>query len=182
MANLGDNIKAVMKARGLRSTDLARYCGVTRGAVANWFATNTISKTNLMKVAEKLRVDAKLLVEEDLTDVIDVEARVVGSSIEKRRLLQVLGDQPPVVPYIAPPEQAKRTYSLDALEIAWDYDHLPSDMARARARAMVDNLGAGNPFIEPVKPSTSEMRAFSAPPPKKPSAAPKPRPRVKSRR
>lgn len=51
-----------MKARGIKTGAMAAHCGVTVGAVSNWFATGRISKTNLVKAAAMLDVSVEDLI------------------------------------------------------------------------------------------------------------------------
>lgn len=54
--NIGQRIKELMRARGVTTAAMAKHCGVTAGAVSNWFATGRISKENLVAVCRKLDV------------------------------------------------------------------------------------------------------------------------------
>ncbi|GAC1664439.1 MAG: hypothetical protein PVS3B2_00070 [Candidatus Dormibacteraceae bacterium] len=54
--HIGQRIKNVMKQRKVSTAEMARYCEVSRGAVSNWFATGRITKENLAKVSDRLRV------------------------------------------------------------------------------------------------------------------------------
>jgi transcriptional regulator with XRE-family HTH domain len=44
---LGKRIQRLMKERGLSAVQVARACGITPGAVSNWFSTGRVSKENL---------------------------------------------------------------------------------------------------------------------------------------
>lgn len=60
--HIGQRIKALMKARGISNKHVARYCGVTEGAVSNWFSSGRISKDNLVQVATVLGVPVEELI------------------------------------------------------------------------------------------------------------------------
>lgn len=51
-----------MKAKGVSNKHVARYCGVTEGAVSNWFSSGRISKDNLVQVATLLGVPVEELI------------------------------------------------------------------------------------------------------------------------
>jgi transcriptional regulator with XRE-family HTH domain len=61
--HIGQRIQALMKAAGITTDVMAKHCGVTKGAVSNWFSTGTISKPNLAKAAKLLQVDLTELIE-----------------------------------------------------------------------------------------------------------------------
>lgn len=51
-----------MTQRKIAKKAMAAYCDVTPGAVSNWFSSNRISKENLAKVAEYLKMDVSELI------------------------------------------------------------------------------------------------------------------------
>jgi phage repressor protein C with HTH and peptisase S24 domain len=57
-----------MRAQGLATKKMADYCGVTPGAVSNWFSTGRISKENLVLAAELLKVSTDSLISGDTAD------------------------------------------------------------------------------------------------------------------
>lgn len=60
--HIGGTIKKALKERGVTPAEVADICGVTRGAVSNWFSTGRINKENLVKVAGILQVTVEELV------------------------------------------------------------------------------------------------------------------------
>lgn len=64
--HIGATLKKVMKERGVSPASMATHCGVTRGAVSNWFSTGRITKENLVKAANLLQVTVEALVAGDL--------------------------------------------------------------------------------------------------------------------
>lgn len=64
--HIGATLKKVMKERGVSPASMATHCGVTRGAVSNWFSTGRITKENLVKAANLLKVTVEALVAGDL--------------------------------------------------------------------------------------------------------------------
>src|SRR5207247_8318017 len=50
----GQFIKWLAIESKVTPTQLAEHCGVSRGAVSNWFETGSMSKMNLVRVAERL--------------------------------------------------------------------------------------------------------------------------------
>ena len=60
--HIGLLIKKLMKSQGIATKKMADYCGVTPGAVSNWFSTGRISKENLVLAAELLKVSTDSLI------------------------------------------------------------------------------------------------------------------------
>lgn len=54
--HIGILIKRLMRERNITTKAMAAYCGVTPGAVSNWFGTGRITKDNLAQVAAVLKV------------------------------------------------------------------------------------------------------------------------------
>ncbi len=160
-----DHLKALVHKSGFTTKEIAEHCQVTAGAVSNWFATGRISKDNLAALARKLRISSDQIL---LCDPADVRAMT----------------SPPAAPPGLPPmpsiasTQPRRTYSLEALELAYTYDNLPSDFARAQAQALLANLEAENPLLQiharAPEPAVKPAR-------RKPSVAPKRAPSAKTR-
>lgn len=63
--NIGKNIKYYLNRRNISQSELAEYCGVTRGSVSQWCSGNTEPKTSMIgKVAECLNVEVSDLTTE----------------------------------------------------------------------------------------------------------------------
>lgn len=60
--HIGKRIKVLMKDKRVTNKQVANYCGVTEGAVSNWFSSGRISKENLAKVATLLGVTTDELI------------------------------------------------------------------------------------------------------------------------
>ena len=54
--NIGLMIQGYMQDQGIAVKDMAAHCGVTPGAVSNWFKSGNISKANLAKACALLNV------------------------------------------------------------------------------------------------------------------------------
>jgi transcriptional regulator with XRE-family HTH domain len=54
---LGRRIQILMKERGLSAVRVAKECGITPGAVSNWFSTGRVSKENLAVFCRLAEVD-----------------------------------------------------------------------------------------------------------------------------
>lgn len=54
--HIGQQIKQLMKDRGVTTKAMAAHCDITPGAVSSWFATGRISKEKLALAAALLRV------------------------------------------------------------------------------------------------------------------------------
>lgn len=80
--HIGKRIKELMRQRGVSTQAMAQHCGVTPGAVSNWFSTGRISKTNLVKACALLHVE-----------VGDVIAGDVGERGEQAPAPQSRGDR-----------------------------------------------------------------------------------------
>lgn len=63
--HIGKRIQRLMRAKDISTQAMAAYCGVTAGAVSNWFSTGRISKENLAKAAARLGTDMEALMSED---------------------------------------------------------------------------------------------------------------------
>lgn len=61
--HIGQRIKVLMKARGISTAAMAKHCGVSAGAVSNWFSSGRISKESVVKAAAMLGVSAEDLIE-----------------------------------------------------------------------------------------------------------------------
>lgn len=66
--HIGATLKKVMKDRGVSPAAMAEHCGVTRGAVSNWFSTGKITTENLVKAAARLQVTVENLMAGELGD------------------------------------------------------------------------------------------------------------------
>lgn len=53
--HVGKRIKALMQAKGISSEEMAFHCGVTPGAVSNWFSSGHITRDNLVIVCDVLQ-------------------------------------------------------------------------------------------------------------------------------
>jgi transcriptional regulator with XRE-family HTH domain len=56
--HIGERLRTLVKERGVAVKALALHCGVTTGAVSNWFRTGRITKENLLAAAEFLGTTA----------------------------------------------------------------------------------------------------------------------------
>jgi SOS-response transcriptional repressor LexA len=60
--HIGTLIKSLMKSKGVTTKAMSEYCGVTPSAVSSWFSTGRISKENMAKAAELLKVSTDDLI------------------------------------------------------------------------------------------------------------------------
>ena len=89
--HIGSRIKLAMGTRGITTKAMAEKCGVTPGAVSNWFSTGRITKDNLARVADLLRVDILDLISGDIGDEalsptrkpLSPEARDLGQWLDR---------------------------------------------------------------------------------------------------
>lgn len=63
--HIGQRIKKLMRDKHVSPQAMAAHCGVTPGAVSNWFSTGRISKPNLAKAASLLQVSSDQLISDD---------------------------------------------------------------------------------------------------------------------
>lgn len=82
MQDIRQRLAKAIEDSGLSHSELARIVGVTRGAVSNWLSTGTISKANLFKAAEALRIPA---------DYLLTGSRFAGDSVRPVRLVPIVG-------------------------------------------------------------------------------------------
>lgn len=75
MNTLGKKIKYLLNAKNIPARRMAEHCGVTPGAVSNWFATGKINRENLVKVAELLDVSVESLMADDDNVVVDLRTQ-----------------------------------------------------------------------------------------------------------
>ena len=54
--HIGKQIHQLMLQKEIAVKDMAAHCGITPGAVSNWFKSGTIGKVNLAKACELLQV------------------------------------------------------------------------------------------------------------------------------
>lgn len=130
---LGSKLKRLMKARGVRNQDMAAACGVTPGAVSNWFSTGRIDKHNLVAAAKLLGTTADALIGEDIDNLLTGRAM-----LEPRVVMRAMNEVPPPAQHTMKP--MVQAYTLEALSVAASYDRLPDDNARMRVRALISNL------------------------------------------
>lgn len=171
--HIGQRIKALMAVRKVSTSAMAVHCEVTRGAVSNWFVNGRITKTNLAKVAEKLRTTTDRLISYDVDEILELEAndRATGARSIAPALDAARGGV------------GRQTYSLDALEVAHMFDQLPGELAKRRATAYVENLLVRNPSLAAASSELAAPRKRAAP--RKPVSAPPtpaPRPALKTSR
>lgn len=162
----GQRIKALMHIRGFKSIDLARHCDVTRGAVANWFSSGSISKPNLKMIAAKLRTTTDRLLDYEVSEILELE------EVDRQKSAKAIG------PLLEEARRAKiqQQYSLAALEIALMYDQLPGELERVRATQFFEALLNRNhrPALDtalvakPVPPPAAPSKRASVPPNAKP--------------
>jgi len=62
MASAAERITAAIERTGMTRAKLARELGITPQAIAGWEKTGTISKENLLKLADKARLDPEQIV------------------------------------------------------------------------------------------------------------------------
>lgn len=170
--HIGKRLKALMEKRGVSPSAMATHCEISRGAVSNWFVSGRISKENLSKAAEKLRTTSDRLVNYDVDEILEME-QSDGRGLPSRQHIAdgVAG---------ARLHLERRQYTPDALEIAFLYDQLPTDVAKRRATAFVENLLVKNPMLVAPLPAPAVSRTRASRP-RQPSAPPKPKLRPKNR-
>ena len=89
--HIGTRIKQLMKDRGVSTKKMADHCGISPGAVSNWFSTGRISKENLVKAAAVLNVTMSELITGD--EFLPVETPS-GYSVEALALAWLLDQIP----------------------------------------------------------------------------------------
>lgn len=108
--HIGERLKALMEDRRVSVKAMALHCGVTPGAVSNWFKTGRIKKENLLAAAELLQTTADQLIaggaapsvqaaQADLAQALETLARAVATQprLQRRQvaaLLPLLADEP----------------------------------------------------------------------------------------
>lgn len=60
--HIGKRIKDRMADQHISNKKMADWCGVSPGAISNWFSSGRISKPNLLKAAELLKIPAAELI------------------------------------------------------------------------------------------------------------------------
>ena len=109
--HIGKRLQRLMLARNISTSIMAAHCGVTQGAVSNWFATGRITKVNLLKAAGLLRVSVE-----------DIISGAVGER----------GPPPPAM------QQAQGDLPQDAMEVAQAFNRIKDPTQRLSAHAMID--------------------------------------------
>jgi transcriptional regulator with XRE-family HTH domain len=66
--HVGRRLKQLMQAKGISTEKMAALCGVTPGAVSNWFATGHITRENLVIAADALGESVRYLITGDERD------------------------------------------------------------------------------------------------------------------
>lgn len=66
--HVGRRIKRLMQEKGIGNERAAAACGVTPGAVSNWFATGQITRDNLVVIADLLGESVRYLMTGDERD------------------------------------------------------------------------------------------------------------------
>jgi transcriptional regulator with XRE-family HTH domain len=90
--HIGKRVQRLMLERGISNTAMAAHCGVTPGAVSNWFASGRISKVNLVLACRLLDVDVEALIEGEVGErnthtplsLTDEERDIILTLREKR--------------------------------------------------------------------------------------------------
>lgn len=75
MKTLTQTIRELLLYKKISFRRVATHCGVTPGAVTNWFRSGHISKENLIKVAALLQVSVESLVSEDDDVIVDAKTQ-----------------------------------------------------------------------------------------------------------
>lgn len=66
--HVGQRIKKLMREKSLSTEAAAFHCGVTAGAVSNWFSTGHIARDNLVAIADLLGESVRYLLTGDERD------------------------------------------------------------------------------------------------------------------
>jgi len=163
----GQFIKRMAIDAEVTPTQLAEHCGVSRGAVSNWFETGSMTKMNLVKVAERLGTSV-----EQLMNAYNATNGVPPPDPTMRRPTDA---QVAHQMALAQGEMRRSVHSPRADELAWVYDHLATDELRAKLLLYAAQLEVGNPLLKVV---IQEPPPEVAPPAAPAPAAPRSRPRT----
>lgn len=90
--HIGQRIKSLMQSKGVTTELMAFQCGVTPGAVSNWFSSGQITRDNLVAVADVLGESVRYLITGDPRDraVGMIEAAFVKREVSLGTLEAVL--------------------------------------------------------------------------------------------
>lgn len=168
--DFGKKLKRLMRDKGLNTRQIAEFCGVSQGAVGNWFVTGTISKDNLAKFAQRVGTTTDRLITMDYEDIVEAQEREAQAAGRAPHIGVITGAGISAARHTL----ERRTYTPEALELAWLFDTLADEKLRQRAMAYVENLAAGNPRVAaaervaapPPQPSTAPRRTSGKPTPK----------------
>lgn len=69
LMHIGKRLKELMRAQSVSTELMASYCGVTAGAVSNWFSTGHITRENMVIAADVLGVSVRYLITGDERDL-----------------------------------------------------------------------------------------------------------------
>lgn len=66
--HLGKRLKKLMQDKAISTEAMAAHCGVTPGAVSNWFSSGHIARDNVVAVADRLGESVRYLLTGDERD------------------------------------------------------------------------------------------------------------------
>lgn len=166
----GPKLKALLRHFGIRNIDVAKRVGVSGSAVSNWFRFSSIETENLARVAAILKTTTEEVLMLDVDEII--------AKIESRRAAR---QHLPSIPGPTRDDFQRRAYTPEALNVAWGYDKLPSDNARAMLERYLADLeiGPGDATVPPAKSRKPATPRSTAKP--RLSVVPKPKQRPKTR-
>lgn len=104
--HVGKRLKRLMNEKGISTESMAQRCGVTPGAVSNWFSTGHIARENLVAVADELNESIRFLITGDARDraLSEIEAEFAKRDVSEgtRESILTLIRSSPLRPRIEP--------------------------------------------------------------------------------
>jgi transcriptional regulator with XRE-family HTH domain len=90
--HIGKRLKLLMQAKGITTEAMAAVCGVTPGAVSNWFSTGHITRDNLICAADALGESVRYLITGDDHDraLSEIEAEFARREVSDGTLESIL--------------------------------------------------------------------------------------------
>lgn len=132
---LSEKLKLIIKDSGMDKKEIADLVGVSKQSVTGWESTGRISKSNLNRLADLLKVDIKwLLSDEAPTDFDDSHGKVAAVSEQKYEFSNVtpvaLGKRP--IPVISAVQAGALKEMVDPYPVGAGYavEYVDDDFSR----------------------------------------------------
>jgi transcriptional regulator with XRE-family HTH domain len=176
--HIGERIKALVNEKNVSVKALALHCGVSPGAVSNWFRTGRITKENLLLAAEFLGATAEEIIsgippardrrqeERQAGEALETIARLIAKlpKLERRQvgsLLPLLAEEPEtrkatcqaIMRWLDPASAYEYTYSWDEAAALVAAELGPKKLTAGELIEWVDRARA-----KPVQAVTSAAR------------------------